>query len=105
MITTREEKIFKNAPIPKAVATMAIPTVIGQLIILFYNLADTFFVGRTQNPVLVAASSLILPVFNITNALSAVIGLVWAQLIGDVITDAISVIWFYRLLGRMEKSL
>lgn len=91
MITTREEKIFKNAPIPKAVATMAIPTVIGQLIILFYNLADTFFVGRTQNPVLVAASSLILPVFNITNALSAVIGMGGGTLIS-------------RLLGADKKE-
>ncbi len=91
MITGREEKIFKNAPIPKAVATMAIPTVIGQLIILFYNLADTFFVGKTGNPVLVAASSLILPVFNITNALSAVIGMGGGTLIS-------------RLLGVEKKE-
>lgn len=43
---------------------MAIPTIIGQLIVLVYNLADTYFIGMTNDPIMVAASSLILPVFN-----------------------------------------
>lgn len=75
MATTKDEKIFRDYPIPKAVATMAIPTVIGQLIVLIYNLADTYFIGKTGDPCLVASSSLILPVFNLTGAFATIIGL------------------------------
>ena len=70
----QEEEIFRDLPVRKAVLTMAVPTVIGQMIILIYNLADTFFIGRTGNPYMVAAASLILPVFNISAALSSVVG-------------------------------
>ena len=44
---SRDEKIFRDMPVRSAVLTMAVPTVIGQLIVLFYSLADTFFIGRT----------------------------------------------------------
>ena len=62
---TNNRLIFEQMPIPEALATLAIPTIIGQLIVLIYSLADTFFIGRTGNPYMVAAASLILPVFNI----------------------------------------
>ena len=57
--------VFESMPVPRALATLAVPTIIGQLIVLIYSLADTFFIGRTGNPYMVAAASLILPVFNI----------------------------------------
>lgn len=68
-------ELFETMPVPKALASMCVPTVIGQMIVLIYNLADTFFIGRTGNPYMVAASSLILPVFNLTNAISAFVGI------------------------------
>ena len=66
--------IFENKPVPQALATMAIPAIISQLIALFYNVADTWFIGQTDNPYMVAASSLVLPVFLITTVLSAMFG-------------------------------
>ncbi|MBQ7576900.1 MAG: MATE family efflux transporter [Synergistaceae bacterium] len=65
---TNEDKqaIFESWPIPKALAELAIPMIFGQLIILIYNLADTFFIGRTNNHLMVAGVSLLLPVFNIS---------------------------------------
>ena len=39
--------IFEQAPIPQAVFTMAIPTIITQLINVIYNFADAWYVGRT----------------------------------------------------------
>lgn len=69
------KELFEEMPIPKALATMAVPTVIGQLIILIYNLADTFFIGRTNDPVMVAGVSLILPIFNICIPLSNMMGI------------------------------
>ena len=53
---------------------MAVPTVIGQLIVLIYNMADTFFIGRTGDPYMVAAASLILPVFNVSLSLASIAG-------------------------------
>lgn len=66
--------VFETMPVPKAVATMAIPTIIGQLIVLFYNMADTYFLGRTNNPAMVAGASLILPVYNICLSLAGLSG-------------------------------
>lgn len=63
------ENIFNNLPIPTALRKMIFPAVASQLIVLIYNMADTFFVGQTNNPYMVAGTSLILPVFNITHAL------------------------------------
>lgn len=62
--------IFEQMPVPAALAKMAIPTIVSQLIVLFYNMADTWFIGRTNNPYMVAASSLVLTVFMITTALA-----------------------------------
>lgn len=74
---TEKEKnriIFEDLPVPRAIASLAVPTIISQLIILIYNMADTYFIGRTDNPLMVAGASLILPVFNICIALSGISG-------------------------------
>lgn len=68
------KELFESMPVPRALANMCIPTVIGQMIVLIYNLADTFFIGRTGSPYMMAASSLILPIFNLSNAISSLIG-------------------------------
>lgn len=45
---TQEEKIIylTTEPIPPLIWRMAIPTIISMLVTNFYNMADTFFVGR-----------------------------------------------------------
>ncbi len=76
-ITNRNQEnveIFEKLPIPKAIQKMAIPTIISQLIVLIYNIADTFFIGRTNNPYMVAGASLILPVFNLALVISSFFG-------------------------------
>lgn len=66
--------LFENIKVSKAVRIMAVPTIIGQLIVLIYNMADTFFIGRTGNPYMVAAASLILPIFNISISVASIAG-------------------------------
>lgn len=56
-------KIFSEYKIPKAVATLAVPSMLGMLINIIYNLADTFFVGQTGDKNQVAAVSVAMPVF------------------------------------------
>ena len=57
------EEIFRTLPIPTALRIMILPAVTSQLIVLIYNMADTFYVGQTNDPYMVAGTSLILPTF------------------------------------------
>ena len=70
----RNIEIFEKMPVPDAVHTMVVPTILGQLIILLYSIADSFFVGRTNNPLMAAGASLVLPVFNICTSLAGISG-------------------------------
>lgn len=56
-------QIFESYKVPKAVATMAVPSMLGMLINIVYNLADTFFVGQTGDSNQVAAVSVSMPLF------------------------------------------
>ena len=53
-------ELFEQAPIPRALAAMAVPTIISQLINLIYNMVDAFFIGRTGNSYMMAATRLAL---------------------------------------------
>lgn len=44
------KQLFEEAPVSKAVAVMAIPTMISMLVVVIYNMADTFFIGQTGDP-------------------------------------------------------
>lgn len=67
-------EIFRNAPIPKAVFFNIIPSVVSMLMVMIYNLADTFFIGQTKNPYMVAAVSLATPAFLIFMAIGMIFG-------------------------------
>lgn len=54
-----EKELFENILVPHAVATLALPTIISQVVTMIYNLADTFFVGQIGDPYMVAAVSLV----------------------------------------------
>ena len=59
----------------KAVAVMAVPTMISMLVVVIYNMADTFFIARTQNTDLVAGVSICAPVFLLMISLGDLFGL------------------------------
>lgn len=40
-----KEKVFREYSVPKALRIMVVPAVISQLIVLIYNMADTFYSG------------------------------------------------------------
>ena len=82
MAETKDNRfLFEEMPVPEALTRLAVPTVIGQLILLFYNLADTFFIGRTGNPYMIAAASLILPLYSICIAIANLFGVGGGSLI------------------------
>lgn len=69
------KELFENAPVPKAVAVMAVPTIITMLVVVIYNMADTFFIGQTNDAMKVAAVSLATPVFMVFMALGNLFGI------------------------------
>ena len=69
------EEIFQEVPAPKAVLNNAIPAMLAMLMVLVYNLADTFFIGQTHDALQVAAASLATPVFLIFMAVGTIFGI------------------------------
>ena len=61
--------------VSKAVAKMAIPSVISSLVTVVYNMADTFFVGQTGDALQVAAVSLTNPIFILFMAFANMFGM------------------------------
>ena len=68
-------QLFESAPVAKAVTVMAVPTMISMLVVVIYNMADTFFIGQTGDPMQVAAVSLATPVFMVFMALGNLFGI------------------------------
>ena len=70
-----DNDLMKNMKISKAVAKMAIPSVISSLVTVVYNMADTFFVGQTGDALQVAAVSLTNPIFILFMAFANMFGM------------------------------
>lgn len=68
-------EIFGNAPVRKAVLQNALPAMAAMLMVLIYNLADTFFIGQTHDDLQVAAVSLATPVFLLFMAVGTIFGI------------------------------
>lgn len=81
----KSQFIFEKMTVPKALATLAVPTVISQLITFLYNLADAYFIGRTGNAYMVAAVALVYPVFSMTAALANLFGVGGGSLISRLL--------------------
>ncbi|MBR5825508.1 MAG: MATE family efflux transporter [Clostridia bacterium] len=74
MQNSADTRLFESMPVAKAVMKMSVPTVISSLVIVIYNLADTFFVGFLNNPVQNAAVTLSAPVLLAFNAVNNLFG-------------------------------
>lgn len=70
-----EHELMGKLKVSKAVAKMAVPSVISSLVTVVYNMADTFFVGQTGDPLQVAAVSLTNPIFILMMAFANMFGM------------------------------
>ncbi len=84
-------EIFRDAPVPKAVISNVIPSIVSMIMVLVYNLADTVFIGQTNNALMVAGVSIATPVFLIFMAVGMLFGIGGTSLIS-------------RMLGEGEKE-
>ena len=74
-------EFFRNAPVPKAVFSNIIPSIVSMLMVLLYNLADTVFIGQTKNALMVTAVSLATPVFLLFMSIGMLFGIGGTSLI------------------------
>lgn len=65
---------YNRMPAGKAVMKNALPAMIAMLMTLIYNLADTYFIGQTNDAYQVAAVSLATPVFLIFMSVGTIFG-------------------------------
>lgn len=70
----KKEALFEYTPVPIAVAQLAVPTILSSLVMVIYNLADTYFVGMINDPVQNAAVTLAAPVLLAFNAINNLFG-------------------------------
>ena len=84
-------ELFTTMSVVRAVAKLAIPTVISQIVVILYSLADTFFVGQIGDPNQLAALSITFPIFTLLTAV--------ANLFGIGANSVIS-----RSLGKNDKA-
>ena len=69
-----EKSIFETVPVLKAIFQLAIPTVFGQIILVIYNMADTFFIGLTGSDAKITAATVCMPAFMFLSAISNLFG-------------------------------
>ncbi len=75
MYEDKSLEVFENAPVGKAVLQNALPAMAAMLMVLIYNLADTFFIAQTHDDLMVAAVSLATPVFLLFTAVGTIFGI------------------------------
>lgn len=69
-----QRELFEVLPIPEAVAKLMLPTIAGSLVMVLYNLADTYFVGLLNDPVQNAAVTFVAPLMLAFNAVNNLFG-------------------------------
>lgn len=74
MENTVKTQLFETTPIPRAVMSLSAPTVVSSLVMVLYNLADTYFVGMLGDPVQNAAVTLAAPLLLAFNAVNNLFG-------------------------------
>ncbi len=74
MAEIEREQLFESRPIPSAVASLCVPTILSSLVMVLYNMADTYFVGLLNDPVETAAVTLAAPVLLAFNAVNNLFG-------------------------------
>lgn len=72
---TKNNELFTTMPVGKAVAKLAIPTVVSQIIVILYSLADTFFIGQIGDPNQIAALSITFPIYTLLTAVANLFGI------------------------------
>ncbi len=67
-------KLMSEAPVTEAILKLSLPVVMGMMVQVFYNLVDTFFIGRLGDSDQLAAANLTTPIFMMMMAIAGIVG-------------------------------
>lgn len=99
------ESVFDNTSPLRLLAKLSIPSVLTTMIMLLYNLADTFFVGQTGDRLQVAAVALCGPVFSLISGIGMLFGnggsIRCAILLGEGKTDRVRSVFSFCCWGTL----
>lgn len=70
----KNEQMLKSGSFPQLAINLCVPTILIMLVMVVYNMADTYFIGKTGDPCKIAAVSLCAPVFSILSGLGTLLG-------------------------------
>lgn len=70
----RNQEMLEKASYPRLLLNLSLPAVVIMLVMVVYNMADTFFIGQTNDPSKIAAISLCSPMFSILSGLGTLLG-------------------------------
>lgn len=70
-----QNELFEKTPVPKAYLKFALPVVFSSVLMLVYNMVDTYFIAQTGNTNIVAGVALCAPVFSALIAIGDILGL------------------------------
>lgn len=68
------KRLFEEMSIPSALMKLALPTVLGQIVLVIYNIADTFFIGLTNSNIMITAVTICMPAFMFMSAIANLFG-------------------------------
>ena len=74
-MSERKRRLFEEERVLRAVLQLALPTIISQIILVVYNMADTYFIGLTNSDVKLSAVTVCLPAFMFLSALANLFGI------------------------------
>lgn len=74
-MSEKKRKLFEDENVFSVVLKLAIPTMISQIILVIYNMADTFFIGLTESDVKLSAVTVCLPAFMFLSAIANLFGI------------------------------
>ncbi|MCI9336605.1 MAG: MATE family efflux transporter [Lachnospiraceae bacterium] len=70
----KNQEMLEKASYPRLLLHLSLPAVVIMLVMIVYNMADTFFIGQTGEPSKIAAISLCAPMFSILSGLGTLFG-------------------------------
>ncbi len=73
MNSTKQIELMSNTPVTKAILKMSIPVVLGMMVQVFYNLVDTFFIGKMNDENQLAAANITTPIFMLMMAIATIV--------------------------------
>lgn len=69
----KQTELMGKAPVTKAILKLSIPVVFGMMVQVFYNLVDTFFIGKLNDQNQLAAANITTPVFMLLMAIATIV--------------------------------